>query len=121
MFLISTTCSNGAAETSHTGFCCYLLRLTHPKVVHDGDGALELLRDLHTDVLVEAGAHRAERRQRGPVVLTGFRKQGGKKKQDHLYSDFLQPPHTSLALICVLPIVPCPDLIIYSRDSNTGA
>lgn len=36
------------------------MRLTHPKVVHDGDSALELLCDLHTDVLVEAGAHRTE-------------------------------------------------------------
>lgn len=78
---VTTTRSNGAAETSHKGFGCYLLRLTHPEVVHDGDGALELLRDLHTDVLVEAGAHGAEGRQRGPVVLTGFRKQG-EKKQD---------------------------------------
>lgn len=82
---ITTTCSNGAAETSHKGFCCYLLRLTHPKVVHDGDGALELLRDLHTDVLVEAGAHGAERWQWGPVILTGYRKQK-KKAGSNLYS-----------------------------------
>lgn len=34
--------------------------LTHPEVVHDGDGALETLADLHIDVLVETGAHRAE-------------------------------------------------------------
>lgn len=47
--------------------------LTHPKVVHDGDGALELLSDLYIDVLVEAGAHGAEGRKRRPVILTGLR------------------------------------------------
>ncbi len=34
--------------------------LTHPEVVHDGDGALETLTDLYIDVLVETGADRAE-------------------------------------------------------------
>lgn len=34
--------------------------LTHPEVVHDVDGTLEALADLHIDVLIEAGAHRAE-------------------------------------------------------------
>lgn len=53
--------------------CCWELGgLTHPEVVHDGDGALELLADLHTDVLVEAGAQRTEWRQWGPVILTGW-------------------------------------------------
>lgn len=47
--------------------------LTQPEVVHDGDDPLEALGDLHTDVLVEAGAHGTERRQRGPVVLTSWR------------------------------------------------
>lgn len=51
--------------------------LTHPKVVHDGDGVLELLSDLHIDVLVEAGANGAEGRKRRPVILTGLRTHGG--------------------------------------------
>lgn len=56
----------------HTAVRRQLQELTHPEVVHEGDGALEALRDLHIDVLVEAGAHRAEWRQRGPVILTGW-------------------------------------------------
>lgn len=50
--------------------------LTHPEVVHDGDGALEALADLQADVLVETWTHGAEGRQRGPVVLTSFRGEG---------------------------------------------
>lgn len=49
------------------------MTLTHPEVVHGGDGPLEALADLHVDVLVEARPHGAEGRQRGPVILTSFR------------------------------------------------
>lgn len=47
----------GIHTTAHSD---ELQELTHPEVVHDGDGALELLADLHIDVLVKAGAHRTE-------------------------------------------------------------
>lgn len=45
-------------------------KLTHPVVIHDRDSALEALADLHVDVLVEAGSHRAESGQGRPVILT---------------------------------------------------
>jgi len=44
--------------------------LTHPKVVHDLDGLLELHRNIHRDVVVEALANGELLRQRRPVVLT---------------------------------------------------
>lgn len=47
----------GIHATAHSD---ELRGLTRPEVVHDGDGALELLTDLHIDVLVEAGAQRTE-------------------------------------------------------------
>ena len=43
-------------------------RVGQPQVVEVADDLLELHRDLHPDVLVEAGLERAERRHRRPVV-----------------------------------------------------
>jgi len=43
--------------------------LTHPEVVHDGDGALEALADVQLYVLVETRPQGAEGRQGWPVVL----------------------------------------------------
>lgn len=50
-------------------------RLTHPVVVHSGDSALEVLADLHINVLVETGSHRTEGGQWGPIILTSFERQ----------------------------------------------
>lgn len=70
-------------------------KLTHPEVVHDGDSSLEALGDLHVDVLVEAGPHRTERRQRGPIILTSWRREQKqvkpKKAQTLLYIYLLNP------------------------------
>lgn len=44
--------------------------LTHPEVVHDLDGLLELDGNVHGDVVVETRADRELLRQGGPVVLT---------------------------------------------------
>lgn len=50
----------------HMGF----LLLTHPEIVHGGHCLLKFLWDLHGDVLEKAGLDGAERRQRGPIVLS---------------------------------------------------
>lgn len=74
----TTTCSSQFSRSSSTGNSSFHLlpgsaprfpwRLTHPEVVHGCNCLLEVSRDLHGDVLVEARLHRAEGRQRGPVV-----------------------------------------------------
>lgn len=43
--------------------------LTHPEVIHELDGLLKLHRDVHRDVMVEAGTHREALRERRPVVF----------------------------------------------------
>lgn len=52
--------------------CGFMIRmkvaLTHPEVVHDLHGLLELYRNVHCDVVIEAGSHRELLRQRRPVV-----------------------------------------------------
>ena len=47
---------------------CFLISLTQPEVVEPLDSLLELDRDVHVDVLIEAGLAGHEGRQRGPVV-----------------------------------------------------
>lgn len=43
--------------------------LTHPEVIHELDRLLELHRDVHRDVVVEAGAHGEALGERWPVVF----------------------------------------------------
>lgn len=43
--------------------------LTHPEVIHELDSLLKLHRDVHRDVVVEAGTHGEALRERRPVVF----------------------------------------------------
>lgn len=52
--------------------------LTHPKVVHDLDGLLELYRNVHCNIMVETWANRELLWQWRPVVLTPCVDKGNK-------------------------------------------
>ena len=57
-------------------FHLLLNSLTQPEIVESLDRLLELDRDIHVDVLVEAGLAGHEGGQRGPVVGAGIVRRG---------------------------------------------
>lgn len=99
------TCQIQAGKSDLEGrtYTHLLVRLTHPEVVHGADGPLEALADLHVDVLVEAGSHGAEGRQRGPVILPSL-KQNARIHEKKKTNTFFQNAVFPVGFICIATI-----------------